>query len=173
MRMRLTFPQDFGGGTEVFPSEQTAKARLDQLKVEVPELRPKWLQIEPAGRPRTRQEILDRYPILVGHMICHSLGYFTPEGAAGALLAYIQGEEHYCEWYSHMTGLRLQHNGSPNPASDTEWKREVLKVGKEVVEWAFRYRRGHTGYMSHYPQAKALVEHVRAGGQGPVFASWF
>ena len=110
-------------------------------------------------RPDTIKEVLDRYPCLVGHMICESLGYFTPESAANALLFYIRGEPFSCEWYTHMA---------------RGWdEKKLLEVGRQVVERAYRGRHHHYGYMAHYPQAKALVEHVRAGGQGPVFASWF
>src|SRR3990170_7896822 len=70
-------------------------------------------------RPQTRVEVLRRYPRLVAHMICVSLGYFTPAAAAGALLDYIQGETHACEYYCHMA---------------QGWDREkLLKVGRDVV----------------------------------------
>ncbi len=39
----------------------------------------------------TRDDTMQRYPRLVGHMICESLGYFTPESAANALASYIKG----------------------------------------------------------------------------------
>lgn len=115
-------------------------------------------------RPTTKAQVLDRYPCLVGHMICESLGYFTPEAAALALLAYIEKQPFSCEWYTHMGGM---HKG----VWPTDEK--LLQVGRSVVERAFRGRHRHRGYMAHYPQAKALVDHVRAGGKGPIFASWF
>jgi hypothetical protein len=157
MRTRLTFPDSPGDRygqlyTEVYPSADAAQARLaelGQLQVEV----------RPAGKPQTRGEVIQRYPCLVGHIICDSLGYFTPQSAAGALLAYIEGESYACEWYCHQAG-GFNHE-------------KLLQVGKEVVERAFKGRRQHKGYMAHYPQAKALVGHVRGGGEGPVFASWF
>jgi hypothetical protein len=147
--------------TEVYPSEDAARARiaeLDQLQVEA------RVQVQPAGKPQTWGEVMQRYPCLVGHMICVSLGYFTPQSAAGALLAYIEGRPYSCEWFTHMGGM---YKG--------EWPSDekLLQVGKEVVEQAFRGRHHHKGYMAHYPQAKALMDHVRGGGKGPVFASWF
>lgn len=114
--------------------------------------------------PQNQQEVLKRYPILVSHMICCSLGYFTPQSAANALLSYVQGEPNFCEWYSHMAG------GMHPPSFDHEKLREVVR---RVLEDSVALRRTHTGYMASYPQARALVEHVRQGGKGPVFASWF
>ena len=104
-------------------------------------------------------EILNRWPRLTGHLICDSLGYFTPEAAANALLHHRRGEPFACEWYVHMA------RGFD--------KKKLLEVGSEAVQRAFRSRHHHRGYMAHYPQARALVEHVRRGGEGPLLASWF
>jgi len=121
--------------------------------------------VQPKFEPPTNQkEALNRYPILVSHMICQSLGYFTPKSAANALLAYIQGEPFFCEWYSHQAG------GMHPPSFEPE---KLLEVGRRVVEDSFKSRRTHHGYMADYHRARALVEHVRQGGEGPVFASWF
>ncbi len=110
-------------------------------------------------RPNTPKEALERYPRLVGHLICASLGYFTPETAANAVLNYIRGEPNWCEWYTHMAR-----------GWDTD---KLLQVGRHALEDAVRGRHHHQGYMAHYPQAQALVEHVLKGGAGPAFASWF
>lgn len=109
--------------------------------------------------PSTIQEALNRWPRLTAHLICDSLGYFTPEGAAHAILDYRRGEANWCEWYIHMAqGFNRD---------------KLLEVGRKTIERAFRGRHHHRGFMAHYPQARALVEHVRRGGEGPVFASWF
>jgi len=92
-------------------------------------------------------------------MICESLGYFTPNAAANAILRYKRGEPFYCEWYTHIAG-----------GFDKE---KVLRVGKDVIKWSFQNRSHHVGYMAHYPRARAIVEHVRQGGEGPILASWF
>ncbi len=110
-------------------------------------------------RPTNRKEVLQRYPRLTGHLICESLGYFTPGAAAHAILDYIEKRSNCCEWYVTMA------RGYDEKA--------LLKVGEDTLKRAFEHRHHHYGYMAHYPQAKALVEHVRAGGEGPVFASWF
>ena len=116
------------------------------------------------AKPRNRQDIFERYPIILGHLICESLGYFTPGAAANALLSYIRWEPFVCEWYTHMGGM---YKG--------EWPNDqkLLEVGRQVVERTVRGRHRHAGYMAHYPQARALVEHVRSGGKGPELASWF
>lgn len=106
----------------------------------------------------TTDQVLQRYPRLVSHMICDSLGYFTPGAAANALKSYIEGEECWCEWYMHMSGVG---------------NRSMIDVGKKVVSDSFRFRHNHIGCMAEYRQARALVEQVRQGGQGPLFASWF
>jgi hypothetical protein len=159
MRVRLTLPDAGENNTEVYPSVKAARARIAELQERAPWLGQLQVEMGPAGKPQTRKEVLHRYPCLIGHIICDSLGYFTPQSAAGALLAYIEGQSFACEWYCHMAG-GYNHD-------------KLLQVGKQVVERAFRSRRHHRGYMAHYPQAKALVQHVRGGGEGPVFASWF
>ena len=122
------------------------------------------------SKPRTMQEVLQRYPRLTGHLICDSLGYFTPEAAAHAVLAHIRGEPCYCEWYYDWCGKVLARK-AVRPTQQ-EWDAQMLEVGRQAIERAFRGRHHHTGYMAHYPQARDLVDHVRAGGKGPIFASW-
>ena len=110
-------------------------------------------------RPDTIEEALDRYPRLVGHMICESQGYFTPRAAANAVLHYIQGHAFFCEWYRHMAWK--------DQSSDN-----ILDIGREVTGRAFSKRHRHQGFMADYPTARAMVEDVRGGGEGPLFMSW-
>lgn len=112
-----------------------------------------------ARQPADQAEVLRRYPALVAHMICESLGYFTPGAAANAILCYVRGLPFFCEYYTHLAG-GFDHA-------------KVRAVGREVIERAYRTRRHHRGYMAHYPHARALVDHVNAGGEGPILASWF
>ena len=111
------------------------------------------------NRPDTIDETLDRYPRLVGHMMCESLGYFTPHAAANAVLHYVRGHAFFCEWYCHMA--------QKDPSGDN-----IRKIGRGVIERAFRYRHQHQGFMADYPTAKSMVECVRGGGEGPIFMSW-
>ena len=114
---------------------------------------------EAKTRPDSIKEVMDRYPRLSAHMICESLGYFTPEAAAHAILHYLQGHPFYCEWYMHMAG--------GEKSAD-----RIRDLGTKVIERAFKERHHHQGFMAHYPAARALVEEVRGGGEGPVFMSW-
>ncbi len=103
------------------------------------------------------EEILARYPRLAAHLICESLGYFTPHAAANAIKHYVLGMPFYCEWYVHMAG----------PSREA-----VIAVGRQVLERAVRYRHRHRGFMAHYPLARAIVKDALQG-HGPIFASWF
>jgi len=109
-------------------------------------------------RPTTRDEILRRYPRLVAHLICESLGYFTPEGAAGAVLAVVQNRACACEWYLHVAGVG---------------GRSLEDVGRDTLRRAIGSRHHHRGFMAEYKHAKALVERTVKTGQDPLFASWF
>ena len=114
----------------------------------------------------TQREALQKYPRLIAHMICESLGYFTPGCAANAVARYIDGETFACEWYSHMCGCRGK------GYFDRE---ELAKVGKDVITSSFTRRRSHKGYMASYAQALSLVkaELEREGCTSNMLASWF
>lgn len=117
------------------------------------------MSIETKKKPTNSKEVMKRYPRLTGHLICESLGYHTPMSAAQAILNHINKRPCFCEWYVHMAqGYNAE---------------KVLQVGTETLNRSFQRRHHHYGYMAHYPQAKALVNDVLAGGQGPIFASWF
>src|SRR5579863_4423376 len=96
------------------------------------------------NRTMTRDQVLQKYPRLISHMICTSLGYFSPLCAANALAHHISGQPFYCEWYSHICSCRNKGN------FDQE---EVLKVGADVVRAAFEERRHHSGPMCEYQRA--------------------
>ena len=114
-----------------------------------------------------QQEILERYPRLTAHLICTSLGYFTPEGAANAILSYKADKPFACEWYSHMAM-----GGTQDPSMMFDHDR-LLTVGRRALERAFSGRHGHHGYMTDYGQAIAIVRRTLETGRGPVLASWF
>ncbi len=114
-------------------------------------------KVQRFSRPATPlEEIVARYPRLIAHMVCESLGYLTPLAAANAPKHHVLEQPFACEWYIHMAG----------------WGREgLLAVNRSVVEMAFRRRHHHSGYIAHYPTARAIVaEALRR--HPPAFASW-
>jgi hypothetical protein len=109
---------------------------------------------------------MQKYRCVVGHLICESLGYFTPRSALQALMAHRDGEEYPCEWYSHIA--MCQGKGMFDHDA-------LLEINRETIRRAFHLRNRHTGYMAHYPQAKALVDREieREGSTHGMLASWF
>ena len=107
--------------------------------------------------PGSIDDIIGRYPALTAHMICESLGHFTPRAAANAVLQHQRGEPHYCEWYIDAAGWSGE---------------ELVEFGRRTVERAFRHRRNHRGYMAEYARARALVEQERRGAAPIMFSSW-
>lgn len=106
----------------------------------------------------TIEEVLQRYPRLVAHLICESLGYLTPKSAANWILAAKSHNPFWCEWSVHMAQ-------SLEPD-------KVIDVTRETVSRAFRLRKYHRGYMADYKCARSIVAEA-IKGFNPIFASWF
>jgi hypothetical protein len=102
----------------------------------------------------------------VAHLICESLGYFTPQAAANAIAYYTRGEPFSCEWYYDWASKRCHRTGAG-------LRDNVREVGELAIHNAVNRRSRHRGPMAEFKRALALVLHVRQGGDGPVFASWF
>jgi hypothetical protein len=118
---------------------------------------------------RSQTDVLRRLPCLTAHLIAESLGYFTPQSAANAIVHFTKGEAFFCEWYYDWAGKRFA--GGSTKGGDL---RDIVKeVGQLAIQNAFKRRRHHRGPMAEFKRAFALVLHVRQGGQGPMFASWF
>ena len=117
-------------------------------------------------KTRNQAEVLQRLPCLVAHLIAESLGYFTPQSAANAIAFYTRGEAFFCEWYYDWASKRCRKTNAP--LDDT-----VLEVGQLALQNAVQRRCHHRGPMAEFKRALALVLHVRQGGEGPIFASWF
>lgn len=99
----------------------------------------------------TANEIMRRFPNLVAHLICESLGYATPTHAAQILKRAIVGDPDYCEW------IDACHRNDPT----------------RPVRFAMQGRHGHKGYMADYRHARLLVYNALEHDWEPVFASWF
>ena len=113
--------------------------------------------------------MLQHLPCLTAHLIAESLGYFTPQSAAHAIVAYTEGEPCFCEWYYDWAAKRLR-NGN---AKSGDLRDVVREVGELALQNAVTRRTHHRGPMAEFKRALALVLHVRDGGEGPIFASWF
>ena len=118
---------------------------------------------------RSQSDVLQRLPCLVAHLICESLGYFTPQAAANAIAYFLKGEPFCCEWYYDWAAKRFaSRNTKCRTLDDT-----VREVGELAIQNAVHRRSHHRGPMADFKYALALVRHVRQGNEGPTFASWF
>ena len=111
------------------------------------------------------KKTLKKYPRLSANLIAESLGYFTPLGAAKAILLYQDNRAYYNEWYSHQLMLHM--------TEDTDEKELLLKINRDTIKRAFYNRLHHRGYMSDYKLAKDLVNKAVETDSHPVLASWF
>lgn len=118
--------------------------------------------------PTNPKEVMQRWPRLVSHLICKSLGYFCPTGAALAILNHHQQKPNFCEWYSEWASKWKKRSNLDKPFEDV-----LLDVGRDALRMAFSQRHHHTGAMAEYEQARELVAEAVQTGQEPVFASWF
>ena len=107
--------------------------------------------------PITSEDVIKRYPNITAHLICQSLGYFSPMAAANAIANHINGLETCCEWYIHMY----------------DGKRTMLEIGHDMISQAISRRRHHRGYMADYRIARAMVKTtIDDPRQSPIFQSW-
>ena len=105
----------------------------------------------------TTEDTMRRYPLLTAHLICESLGYFTPRAAANAIQSHKKGRSHACEWYLSM--IRPGHS--------------LKDIGASTLSRAFKYRRNHRGFMAEFNRALLMVQ-AELGGYIPQvqFSSW-
>jgi len=100
----------------------------------------------------TPEQCLQRYPRIVGHIICDSLGYAMPLVAARILANAMNGEENWCEWIYSCYG------------------RDPRKAVRSAIE----RRQHHSGYMAEYFNAMVLIGRELEGiGDPNAFAAWF
>ena len=104
-----------------------------------------------ALRPESTVDYMRRYPRLVSHIICESLGYATPSRAASILKDAHERRENWCEWL------------------DACYNHDALRCVRDSI----RGRHRHHGYMADYDYAIALVRRAIASGKEPELTSWF
>ena len=118
--------------------------------------------------PKDAKETMTRYPLLTAHLVCESLGYFSPTAAANAILDHVRGQGSACEWYLHMAAPPTpNHFGAARPP-----RLSLKEVNRRTISSAFRRRHTHRGPMAEYAQARALVNRELAGGRPAIFQSW-
>ena len=105
----------------------------------------------------TAQAVLERYPLLTAHLICESLGYFSPTAAAAAIAAHHEQQPFACEWYIHMAGF-----------SD----KALLETGEQTLRGAYQRRHHHRGFMAEIDQAKAAVRNELENPYRQRLSSW-
>jgi hypothetical protein len=127
----------------VFPQVSMEDGVLEKLKAKH--------AVHKARNGMTPVDVIRRWPALVAHLICESLGYATPDVAAMIILDAINGKENWCEWVYSC------YKCDP----------------KKPLAACIRNRKGHTGYMSEFKQALAITFKEILTGDSPVFASWF
>jgi hypothetical protein len=99
------------------------------------------------------EDYIRKYPRIVSHIICESLGYAIPTIAGMILRDAHLRKENWCEW------IYSCYNRDPLPA----------------LRGAIRNRKHHKGYMADYGLARAIVDRFNAtdGREEPMLASWF
>ena len=114
----------------------------------------------------SQRQVIVKFPRLVAHLMCESLGYFCPLSAANAIAAYLNNETFACEWYSHMCSCR----GKGYFDHDA-----LLEINKDTIQRAFRNRHHHKGYMADMSYARQLVvrELQHEGASTGMLAGWF
>lgn len=114
----------------------------------------------------TQRQVIVKYPRLVAHLMCKSLGYFCPLSAANAIAAYINNETFACEWYSHMCSCQ----GKGYFDHDT-----LIEINRRTISEAFQQRHHHKGYMAEIQYARKLVmrELEHEGASNGMLAGWF
>ena len=117
--------------------------------------------------PDTQPEALKKWPRLSAHVICQSLGYFTPDGAALALIKHKRGEPYHCEWYWAANGFEQGRK------LDADFDEDLLDINRNVIKAAYEQRHHHKGYMAEYRRALALVQRQLKTRERPMLASWF
>jgi len=112
----------------------------------------------------TREMVALKYPRLLAHMICESLGYFSPSAVASALCCYLNGEPCYCEWYDHMARFNERKNSRAG----------MWDMTAAIPFRSFTQRKYHKGSMSSYPAATELIKGLNEGTlPNGMLASWF
>jgi len=119
--------------------------------------------------PVSAVQVLRRYPRLVAHLICESLGYHSPRSAAGQIAAHINGKPYFSERSGSLCGYLAK----PMIAKlgrlldDEEYHAVLVEWNRDDLERTCARHHHHKGFMADYLTARHMVEHVRQGGEEP------
>jgi len=111
------------------------------------------------------REILRRYPRVCAHLVCDSLGYYSPDSAAYALRDIALGRPAYSEWFMHMASVQLKNEGAAAPrdadgyVDEAYYQKTMIGIGRHILERAVKSRSHHHGMMADYGQARAVIAH--------------
>ena len=118
-----------------------------------------------ARRERFRSDwkfVLKSYQRLVACMIEESVGYFTPQAAANAIMAHKKNAYWGCEWYSHIDSCR-----NPGKLWDKDYDDRIKVINHDVISEAYKKRKYFRSQRS-----RAIVSENIAGNES-IGASWF
>ena len=109
---------------------------------------------------------LKKFKHLAAALIEESLGYFTPAMALYAIKCQKHNEVNGCEWYYHMTTLKLRNSGKTKTSSK-DFDKALLQVNHDTIKRAFR-RRHHLDINNSLRIVDYNIE-----GYESIGASWF
>lgn len=132
----------------------------------------------------TTEMMLARFPRLIAHMICESLGYYTPQSAALALREIAQGRPSWSEMMMHFTEghiTQLLADGKirrnlEGYITREDYEAAMIDTGRRFLADTLKHRKHHTGFMSSYSNARAIINYSQTptgkNDIGLAFMSW-
>lgn len=119
----------------------------------------------------TQEMVAKRWPRILTALIVRSLGYFTAQSAANALLCFKLGRPFGCEWYCASAGF--ERNGWPSDKA--EYDHLLLDVGRQIVTYSVSTlaQREYLRRDSRWAYARAMVDELAQGNRVRELAGWF
>jgi hypothetical protein len=119
-----------------------------------------------------RQAIAKRYPRLIAHLMCESLGYMSVETAVVTIIRWQEGSGLSCEWFAHIAF----HGANAKRFEGMDYMDRMRVVTRETLQSAIKRRHFHKGYMADISVGRRAV--AKAVGMEPrdsldSLAGWF
>ena len=112
---------------------------------------------------RNRIDGLKKYRHILAAMIDESIGYFTPEAALNAIIAYKKKAPFSCEWYLDMAGLG--HGKKLFDITDDD----LRAINRNVISNAFKNRK----YRRESIRSCLVIVDRNIAGNESIGASYF